>query len=87
MFKIAQAARRFAGLVIVAGLAAACVGEAAPKNQAECEASQKCRTNGKCTWDFTVNGCVVGSSSDCARSDVCKKDLRCSKRGDTCEKE
>lgn len=66
--------------------ALACAGDAAPHDAATCKASKQCREVGKCTWDFTRNGCVVGSNADCEGAAVCTKDGRCKKVGDTCDR-
>lgn len=55
-----------------------------PTNEAECRASRPCRRNGVCAWDRRTKKCVVGSASDCAQAEICNKDNKCTKVGDTC---
>lgn len=64
----------------------ACASGDAPHDAASCKASKQCREVGKCTWEFTRSGCVVGSNADCEGAAVCSKDGRCKKVGDTCDR-
>lgn len=55
-----------------------------PTNDAECRASAACHQKGQCAFNRSTKKCVVGSNEDCAASDLCGKQNRCKKVGDSC---
>ncbi|MFO0551260.1 MAG: hypothetical protein U0271_22920 [Polyangiaceae bacterium] len=76
-------------MAIGAVLVAACGPQDAevPASDADCKDSKSCRTHGRCTFEPRTQKCVVGSSADCAQSDICQKENLCIKVGETCGKE